>query len=203
MTKVKNKFMNFDSQLIKKLREETGAGVLDCQKALLKTNGDIKKAINLLRAKGQLIASQKQTRKTKDGLIGIYLHSNGRVGSLVAVACETDFVARTDDFKELVHDLAMQVAATHPLYLKPEDVPNEVIEEERQNIKEQLKDEGKSKKILDKIVTGKLNKYFEEVCLLKQPFIKDDKRTIEQLIQEKIAKLGENIQIKDFKRLSL
>lgn len=195
--------MEIDFKLVKKLREETGAGIVDCQRALAKTNGNLEKALILLRKEGQKIAVKKQGRETKQGLIGIYLHANGKIGALVALTCETDFVARTDEFKELAHDLAMQVAATNPLYLTPEDVQSKVIKEEEDIYREQLSNEGKPKAILDKIILGKLSKYFEEVCLLKQKFIKDDKKTIEQLIKEKIAKFGENIQVKDFKRLSL
>lgn len=195
--------MEIDFKLVKKLREETGAGIVDCQRALAKTNCNLEKALILLRKEGQKIAVKKQGRETKQGLIGIYLHANGKIGALVALTCETDFVARTDEFKELAHDLAMQVAATNPLYLTPEDVQSKVIKEEEDIYREQLSNEGKPKAILDKIILGKLSKYFEEVCLLKQKFIKDDKKTIEQLIKEKIAKFGENIQVRDFKRLSL
>jgi len=176
---------------------------MDVKEALAEFNGDVDKALESLRKKGQKIAATKQDRQTKEGLIGYYVHANGKIAALVAVACETDFVARTDDFKNLVHDLAMQVAATNPLYLSPNEVPAGVINKEKEIYSEQLKKEGKPEKVLDKIVDGKLAKYYQEVCLLKQLFIKDDKRSIEQLLQEVIAKLGENIQIKEFKRLNL
>jgi len=195
--------MGTELNLIKKLRDETGAGIVDCQKALAKTNDNLEKAIILLRKEGQKIVAKKQERQTKQGLVGIYLHSNGKVGAIVALNCETDFVARTEEFKELAHDLAMQVAAANPLYLAPEDVPAQVIKQEEDIYHEQLVNEGKSRAILDKIVKGKMDKYFEEVCLLRQKFIKDDKKIIDELIKERIAKFGENIQIKDFKRLSL
>jgi len=195
--------MKIDTKLIKQLREKTGAGIMDVKEALAEFNGDVDKALESLRKKGQKIAATKQDRQTKEGLIGYYVHANGKIAALVAVACETDFVARTDDFKNLVHDLAMQVAATNPLYLSPNEVPAGVINKEKEIYSEQLKKEGKPEKVLDKIVDGKLAKYYQEVCLLKQLFIKDDKRSIEQLLQEVIAKLGENIQIKEFKRLNL
>ena len=195
--------MELNLNLVKKLREETGAGIVDCRKALMKTGGNLDKAVNVLRTEGQKIALKKQSRETKQGVVGIYHHANGKIGALVALTCETDFVARTEEFKELAHDLAMQVAATDPFYLTQEDVPSKIIKKEEGIYCEQLINEGKPKKILDKIIQGKLDKYFEEICLVKQKFIKDDKITIEQLVEEKIAKFGENIQIKEFKRLSL
>lgn len=195
--------MKIDTKLIQQLREKTGAGIMDVKEALAEFNGDVDKAIESLRKKGQKIAATKQDRQTKEGLIGCYVHANGKIAALVAVACETDFVAQTDDFKNLVHDLAMQVAATNPLYLSPNEVPVEVVKKEKEIYLEQLKKEGKPEKVLDKIVDGKLAKYYQGVCFLKQLFIKDDKKSIEQLLQEVIAKLGENIQIKEFKRLNL
>jgi len=195
--------MTIDKILVKKLRDTTGIGIMDAKKALQETSGDIDKAVELLKKQGQKVAAKKQSRDTQEGIIGSYIHSNSRVASFVALACESDFVAKTDDFKELAHDIAMQVAAVDPQYISPEDVPAEEIEKEKEIIKEQLKKEKKPEKVLDNIIKGKIEKYCSEVCLLKQPFIKDDKQTIEQLIQDKVLKLGENIQVKEFKRVAL
>jgi len=195
--------MDIDIKIIQKLRQETGAGMLDCQKALQESKGDLEEAKRILRKKGKKIANQKENRETKAGLIEAYIHAGGKVGAMIELTCETDFVARNEEFKNLAHDLAMQVAATNPLYLTPEDIPEEVLEKEKEIIKDQLPDDKKKPEIIDKIIQGKLDKYFSEVCLLKQPFIKDDKLTIEDLIANKIAKIGENIKIKRFVRFSL
>lgn len=195
--------MKIDPKIIKEIREKTGAGVMEIKKALVKSSGDEKEVIDILRKSGQKIAAKKQGRGTNQGLIGSYIHSNASVAALVLLTCETDFVSRNQEFKDLAHDLAMQVAATNPLYLKPEDIPNEVLEKEKEIARESLKKEGKPKEIIEKIILGKLNKFYEEVCLMKQPFIKDDKKTVEQLVTEKIAKLGENIKIKKFVYFSL
>lgn len=188
---------------VQQLREQTGAGVIDCKKALEESNGNLEQAIEVLRKKGEKIAANKKERAMKAGLIDAYIHAGGKVGALVEITCETDFVARTDEFKEFIHDVAMQVAAASPSYLNPEDVPQEIINKEREIFIEQCKQENKPKEIMDKIVNGKVEKYFQEVCLLKQPFIKDDKITIEKLLTQKIAKIGENIQIVKFIRFSL
>ncbi len=195
--------MDIDIKIIQKLRQETGAGMLDCQKALQESKGDLEEAKRILRKKGKKIANQKENRETRAGLIEAYIHAGGKVGAMIELTCETDFVARNEEFKNLAHDLAMQVAATNPLYLTPEDIPEEVLEKEKEIIKDQLPDDKKKPEIIDKIIQGKLDKYFSEVCLLKQPFIKDDKLTIEDLIANKIAKIGENIKIKRFVRFSL
>lgn len=195
--------MAIDIKAVQKLREETGAGVMDAKKALVETKGDYKKAIEFLRKQGQKVAVKKQDRTTGEGTIGYYVHANGRVAALVAIACESDFVAKTKDFQNLTHDLAMQVAAADPLYISPEEVPADTIAKEKKIFKEQLKKENKPAKVWDKIVAGKMDKYFSEICLLKQPFIKEEQKTIEQLIQERVMKLGENIQIKEFKRIVL
>jgi len=161
-------------------------------------------ALEILRKKGAVKASKKLAERTaSQGLIESYIHANGKVGVLIEVACETDFVAKNSEFKELVHDLAMQVAAANPLYIKLQDVPKGVINKEKEIYSEQLKNEGKPENVRDRIITGKLDKYFEEVCLLKQPFIKDDKVIIEKLIEEKIAKLGEKIEVKKFSRYQI
>ena len=191
------------SETIKQLREETGAAFVDCKKVLEQTKGDINKAIEILRKQGQKIVNKKLERLTKEGLIGSYVHGNNKIAALVEVGCETDFVARNEKFKNLVHNLAMQIAAANPKYLIPEDIPAQEIEKEKEIYKEQLLKEGKPENIMDKIIEAKLAKYYQQVCLLKQPFIKDDKITVEELIKQAIAKLSENIQIKRFIRFSL
>lgn len=191
------------AEVIKKLREQTGAGMADIKSALDEAKGDAVKAIEILRKSGAKIAGKKAERTTKEGLVDCYIHSNGKMGVLVSVACETDFVAMNADFKEFVHELALQVAATNPTYLTPEQVPAEIIAKEKEIYAEQLKAEGKPEAMLEKIMAGKLEKFYAEVCLLKQPYIKDDKITIEGLLHNLIGKIGENIQIKQFIRFSL
>lgn len=195
--------MPIDTKTIQELREQTGAGLMDTKRALQEAGGDYNKAIEVLRKHGQKVAAKKQDRTTKEGIIGTYVHANHKVVALVALACESDFVGKTEDFQELAHDLAMQVAATDPKYITPADVPADLIAKEKEIYREQLKAEGKPEKMWDKIAEGKLEKFFSEVCLIKQSFIKEDKKTIEELIQEKILKLGENIQIREIKRMSL
>lgn len=190
-------------ELIKKIREQTGAGIADVKAALDEAGGDEQKAIEVLRKAGQKIAARKVGRATKEGLIGSYVHTSGKIGALVSVACETDFVARNADFQNFVHELCLQVAAYGPLYLCPEQIPAEIIEHEKEIYLEQLAKEGKTGEIAGKIIEGKLNKFYEEVCLLRQRYVKDDSITIERLLQDLIAKIGENIQIKQFARLSL
>ena len=188
---------------IQKLRERTGAGMMAAKKALAEANGDFAKAVDLLRQRGVKVAAAKGERATGQGLIEAYVHLGGKLGVLVEVACETDFVARTDKFKELAHDLAMQVAATNPLYLEPKDVPQEVIEREQRIYSEQLAAEGKQPPVADKIIAGKLAKFYQEVCLMKQPFFKDDQQTVAEVVTAAIAALGENIKIKRFARFAL
>lgn len=188
---------------IQKLREQTGAGMMTAKKALTEAGGDFDKAVELLRQHGVKVAAAKGERTTGQGLVEAYVHLGGRLGVLVEVACETDFVARTDKFKELAHDLALQVAATSPLYLEPGDVPTEVIEREKRVYGEQLKEEGKTGPMTDKIIEGKLAKFYQEVCLLQQPFFKNDKQTVAQVITEAISALGENIKVKRFARFAL
>ena len=192
-----------DAGLIMKLRNLTGAGIVDCQKALEESGGDYDKAIELLRKRGQKVAAAKQERETKEGIIHAYIHGQGRVGVLVEISCETDFVARNDEFKAFAHDVAMHIAAANPLYVKPEDIAAEVIEKEKEIYKEQMAGENKPDEIKEKIIVGKLNKYYQETCVLNQQFIKDDSQTIQQLLQGIIAKTGENIQIRRFCRFSL
>jgi len=189
--------------LVKDLRERTGAGMMECKKALQATNGDIGEAEVWLRKHGIASAAKKATRATRQGLIGSYIHAGGQLGVLVEVNCESDFVARTDDFKELVHDLAMHIAAADPRYLKREEVPADVLEKEKEIARERARNEGKPEKILDRIVEGRLTKFYEEVCLLEQPFVKEATLTIEQLVKTKIAKLGENIAVARFIRFKV
>jgi elongation factor Ts len=189
-------------EMIKDLRQQTGAGVLDCKNALEEADGDIEKAVELLRKKGLAIATKKADREANEGLVEAYVHAGGKLGVLLELNCETDFVARTDDFRELAHDLAMQVAATNPRYLTPEDVPPEVLERERQRQREELREE-KPEEVIERIMEGKLRKYYQEVCLLEQPFIKDEGLTVRDLITSKIAKLGENIKVRRFARFEL
>ncbi len=194
--------MDISIDSIKDLRQRTGAGVLDCKKALEEADGDIEKAMELLRKRGLAIAAKKADREANDGLVEAYIHSGARLGVLLELNCETDFVARTEDFGELAHDLAMQVAATNPKYLTPEDIPPEVLEGEWQRQREQL-GEDKSEEIIERILEGKLQKYYQEVCLLEQPFIKDEGLAVRDLITDKIAKLGENIRVRRFARFEL
>ncbi|OQX56389.1 MAG: elongation factor Ts [Candidatus Cloacimonas sp. 4484_209] len=195
--------MDIPIEKIKELRERTGAGVLDCKKALQETNGDIDKAIEYLRKSGIAKAEKKLMRKTQEGVISAYIHPGDRLGVIVELNCETDFVAKTDDFKKLAKDIAMQIAATNPLSIKREDVPQEIIEKEKSIYKTQVEDSKKPEKIIDKIVDGKLNKFFKEVCLLEQPFVKDSSISVEDYIKEYIAKLGENITVKRFARFRI
>ena len=195
--------MQINSELVKKLREHTGAGMMDCKKFLAQANGDYNKAVEILRKEGQKIATKKASRGTANGLVDAYIHPGNRVGVLIEVACETDFVSRNTEFKELVHDLAMHIAAFDPPYKEPQDVPKKLIDKEKEIYSEQLKKEKKPAAIINKIVAGKLAKYYEENCLMKQKFLKDDKKSIEQYLTEKIAKIGENIQIKKYIRFSL
>ncbi len=186
---------------IKKLREKTNAGVVDCKKALKESGGDIEKAVEILRKQGAALASKKSGRSAKEGRIESYIHLGGKIGVLVEVNCESDFVARNDDFKLFVKDIAMQIAASSPLYLKKEDVPPEAIKKETEIIKAQIKD--KPAAAIEKIAEGKLNKFFEDVCLLEQPFIKDTNLKVKDVLTSMIAKIDENIVIKRFVRYML
>lgn len=193
-----------DVQTITKLRNQTGAGMMDCKKALDEAKDDYDKALELLRKKGEAKAAKKMAeRDAKEGIVYSYIHSNNKSGAMIELFCETDFVARTDDFKALAHDIAMQIVAMSPEYLKPEDVPSDEIEKEKSVYREQLKSEGKPEEMIEKILEGKINKYYEEVCLLKQTFIKDDKVKIEELIKQVIAKTGEKIELGKFANFQL
>lgn len=188
---------------IQKLRQLTGAGVLDCKKALEEANLNIEQAVEILRKAGIKVAQAKQDRQTGEGYIGSYVHSNGKVASLVELKCETDFVSRNQEFKDLARDLAMQITAMVPLYVSPQDVPEVIKDKEKEIASASLKLEGKPEAVMEKILAGKLNKFYEEVCLLKQKFIKEDKKTVEEIIMAKIQKLGEKIEIGRFSRLAL
>lgn len=191
------------TDLIKDLRAKTGAGMNDCHRALKENDNDFDKALQWLRKQGEKIATKKQSREIKEGIVEAYIHPGSKVGVLLELGCETDFVAKTDDFKNLAHELALQIAATAPEYLSPEDVPAELIEKEKEVYAEQLKKEGKPAEMLDKIMAGKLDKFYSDICLLKQVSIKDDKITIEKMITEAIGRIGENIRIHRFTRYSL
>ncbi|MBI4408051.1 MAG: translation elongation factor Ts [Candidatus Kerfeldbacteria bacterium] len=195
--------MAVDTKLIARLREQTGAGVLDAKKALQEASDDYDKAVEILRKRGQKVAAKKADRVASEGLVEAYVHGQGRVGVLVKVNCETDFVARTDKFKELAHQLALHIAAFDPTYINSSDVPADVIAKEKDVYLELLTKEGKPADAIEKIMVGKLNKYFSEVCLLNQAFVMDDKRSVQDIINEKIAELGENIQVSAFKRITL
>ncbi len=189
--------------LVKDLRERTGAGMMECKKALVEAKGDIAEAEVVLRKRGISMAGKKSGRATRQGLIGSYIHAGGQLGVMVEVNCESDFVARTDDFKELVHDVAMHIAAADPKYLRREDVPAEVLEKEKEIARDRAKAEGKPEKVIDRIVEGQLTKFYEAACLLDQPFVKEATLTIDQLVKTKVAKLGENIAIARFIRFKV
>ncbi|MEN6413160.1 MAG: translation elongation factor Ts [Veillonellales bacterium] len=189
--------------MVKELRERSGAGMMDCKKALTETNGDIDKAIDFLREKGLAAAAKKAGRIAAEGLVEAYIHGAGRIGVMVEINCETDFVAKTDGFKALAKDIAMQIAAENPSYVRREEVPEEILNHEREVLKAQALNEGKPAKIVEKMIVGRIEKYYKEVCLMEQPFIKDTDRTITQLINENIAKIGENISIRRFTRYQL
>ncbi|MCL2335753.1 MAG: translation elongation factor Ts [Endomicrobia bacterium] len=193
------------TELITKLREMTGAGISDCNKALKETGGDLEKAGQWLREKGIASAVKRAGRSAKQGLVHSYIHGNGTLGVLVEVNCETDFVAKTDDYKELVKEIAMQIAAVSPLYVTREQVPQSALDAEKEIYKSQLKEEGKPEKVWDKIIEGKIEKYYSQVCLYDQSYMRDTtgKTTVKDLVNEKIGKIGENIVIKRFARFKL
>lgn len=185
---------------IKQLREKTGAGFMDCKKALEKTDGNVDKAIVFLREKGIAKAAKKSTRTAAEGVVSSYIHGDGRIGVLLEVNCETDFAARNDEFQRLVKDIAMQIAASNPKYIKIEDVPEDVVEKEKEILRAQAINSGKPEHIADKIVEGRIRKFYEQVCLLEQPFIKDPDKKVSEYIMEKIAVIGENINVRRFTR---
>lgn len=187
---------------IKKLKNQTGVGLTDAKKALEEADGDFDKAVEAMRVKGMAKADKKSDREAKNGLVDAYVHSD-RIGVLVEVNCETDFVARTDDFKNFVHDIAMHIAASTPQFISEEDVDEETKTKEKQLFKEELKNSGKPEEMLDKIVEGKMNKFYEEVCLLNQPYIKNPDQTVGEYLKETVSKLGENIVIRQMSRIEL
>ncbi|WP_134217600.1 translation elongation factor Ts [Pelotomaculum sp. FP] len=195
--------MSVPASFVKELRERTGAGMMDCKKALAESGGDIDKAADYLREKGLAAAAKKAGRIAAEGLVESYIHGGGRIGVLVEVNCETDFVAKTDEFKALVKDIAMQIAAAKPEFVKREEVPAEALEHEKTILRAQALNEGKPANIVEKMVEGRVEKYFKEVCLLEQPFIKEPDMSIKQLLTEKISKIGENISIRRFTRYEL
>lgn len=195
--------MEISAQLVKQLRERTGAGMMECKAALVEAKGDLAEAEVVLRKKGIASAAKKSTRTTKQGVISSYIHPGAQLGVLVEVNCESDFVARTDDFQELVHDLAMQIAAADPKFLRREDVTQADLDKEKEIYRARALAEGKPEKMVDKITEGRMNKYYEEVCLYEQPFIKENTTTIQDVIKAKIAKLGENISVARFIRFKV
>lgn len=192
-----------DAKTVAELRAMTGAGIVDCKKALEEANGDLAAAAELLRKKGIAKAGTKAERQTSEGLIYTYIHGNGKVGAMIEVLCETDFVARTDGFKELCHELALQVAAMNPLYVSSDRIAPEVVEKEKEIYAEEFTGSSKPADIVAKIIEGKLSKWYSEVCLMSQAYIKDEDKTVEEMVKEAIAKTGENIQIKRFVRYAM
>lgn len=195
--------MTITAAMVKELREATSAGILDCRKALEATGGDFDEAVDYLREKGLAQAAKRMDREASDGLIHAYIHGGGRIGVLVEINCETDFVARTDEFQGFVNDIAMQIAAMTPLFISRDEVPEDVIEHEKELYRAQALDEGKPERIVERIVEGRLEKYFQQVCLLEQTFIRDDDLTIEELLKSQITTTGENIVIRRFARYEL
>ena len=191
---------NADMNLVKKLREQTGIGIMECKKAIAEADNDYDKAVELLRKKGFEKAKSKASRATNQGTVGSYIHTNKKIGVMLELGCETDFVAKNEEFQALAKDIAMQIAAMKPKYISENDIPTDVLEKEKEIYREQLKNTGKPDNIIEKIVEGKLQKFYSEVCLIHQAFFKDDNQTIQDLITEKIHKMGENITIKRFIR---
>jgi len=191
------------AQLVKELRDKTGAGFADCRAALVEAGGDIQKAIDVLRKKGQVAAAKKAQRATSEGLVSCYIHAGGKIGVLVEINCESDFVARTEDFQRLCHDVAMHVAALDPKFVRREEVTPETIDQKREAFREEAKATGKPEAVIEKIVQGKMEKFYEENCLYEQHFIKDEGTTVKELVDQTIAKLGENMAIRRFARFKV
>jgi elongation factor Ts len=194
---------NVPAQLVKQLRERTGAGFAACREALIEAQGNLELAIDILRKKGQAAAAKKAQRATSEGLVGSYIHAGGKIGVLVEVNCESDFVARTEDFQRLCHDVAMHIAALDPRFLRREEVTQEILDREREIYKDQAKQTGKPEPVIEKIVNGKMEKFYEENCLYEQHFIKDEGLTIKELVDQAIAKVGENIAVRRFSRFKV
>ncbi len=195
--------MNITSQMVKELRDKTNAGMMDCKKALGETAGDMEKAVDLLRQKGLAVAAKRAGRETKEGLVESYIHAGGKLGVMVEVGCETDFVAKTDDFKTFVKDVAMHIAAVNPIAVSREEVPAEILQREKDIYINQALESGKPQQIVEKMVGGKVEKYLAEICLLEQKFVKNPDLSIQDLLNELIAKMGENISIKQFARFQI
>ena len=195
--------MEITTAMVKELRQETGAGVLDCRDALESNDGDFESAVTYLREKGLAAVAKRTGREASEGLVEAYVHHGSRVGVLMELNCETDFVARTDDFKELAHNIALHIAFAAPGYMTPEDVPEDVVEQERAVYRAQALEEGKPEHIVERIVDGRLEKFYEQVCLMGQPFVKDEDKTIQDLINDAVARLGENIVLRRFARYEL
>jgi elongation factor Ts len=195
--------VDISATMVRDLREKTGAGMMDCKKALAESGGNFEKAVDYLRQKGLATAAKRAGRVASEGRIGSYIHAGGKIGVMVEVNCETDFVAKTDDFQNFAKDLAMQVAASNPLYVRREDVPAEALEKEREIYRVQAREAGKPEKVIEKIVDGKLEKYYGEVCLLEQVFVKDTDIKIQDLMNGLIGKLGEKIEIRRFARFQV
>ena len=195
--------MKITSQMVKELRDKTNAGMMDCKKALSENDGDMDKAVDFLRQKGLAVAAKRSDRATSEGVIETYIHSNGKLGAMVEVGCETDFVAKTDSFIEFAKEIAMHVAAANPIGLAREDVPAEVLEREKAIYVQQALDSGKPENIVEKIVGGKMDKYYSEICLLEQKFVKDPDVTIQDMLNEIVASMGENITVKRFARFAV
>ncbi len=195
--------MNITSQMVKDLRDKTSAGMMDCKKALTETNGDMEKAVDLLRQKGLAVAAKRAGRATSEGVIETYIHAGGKLGVMVELNCETDFVAKTDTFKEFARDLAMHIAASNPVAVSREEVPENIISREKEIYIQQALDSGKPKNIVEKMVTGKVEKFLSEICLLEQKFVKDPDRSIQDLLTDMVGKIGENITIKRFARFQV
>lgn len=195
--------MTITTAMVKELREATGAGILDCRKALEAADGDYEQAVDFLREKGLAQAAKRKDRAAEDGLIHAYIHGGGRIGVLVEVNCETDFVARTDEFQTFVNDVAMQIAAMAPAYISREDVPEDVLEREKALYRTQALEEGKPENIVERIIEGRLEKFYQQACLMEQAFIRDEDKTIEDLLNEHISRIGENIVIRRFARYQL
>ncbi|NLL68184.1 MAG: translation elongation factor Ts [Clostridiaceae bacterium] len=195
--------MEISASMVKDLRDRTGAGMMDCKKALIETNGDLEKAAEYLREKGIAKAAKKAGRIASEGIVESYIHGGGRIGVLVEVNIETDFAAKNEEFRSFVKDVAMQIAAMNPTFVKREDVPAELIEKEKEILKAQAINEGKPANIAEKMVNGRIEKYYNEICLLEQPFIKDSDKTVQQVLQEKISTIGENISIRRFVRFEM
>lgn len=195
--------MGISAAQVKELREKSGAGIMDCKEALKETGGQLEAAMDVLRKKGLSKAAKRIGRATGEGLVGSYIHAGGKIGVLIEVNCETDFVARTDAFQDLVKDLAMHVAASSPLFVSRDDVPSEAIEKEREILLAQAREDGKPEKVLERIVEGRLEKHFQEICLLEQPFIKDTEISVQERVAEAIGQLGENIVVGRFARFQI